>query len=157
MENKKNPYLILIPGLLLFLIILMTLTFFLQNKKRVEKKLSFPPSPTFSFPPDYSKNKKSPSLSPSLKPTPTPTPIPPTFTGADQETIPQEIVDYTQQKLTLMQKLPLKTTEFTINFDYDNDKFIVKLNPPKEENQKKFEDWLKNNYSSIPKDQFLFQ
>lgn len=157
MEYNKNSYLILIPILFLFFIILMILTLALQNRKKTVGKIIPSPTPTSSFPTTHPRAKIRLTPSPTLTPTITPTTIPPTFTGAKEDEIPQEIVDFSQQKLTLMQKLPLKTTEFTIEFDYNNDRFIVKLNPPKEENQKKFEDWLKNNYPSIPKDLFIFQ
>jgi hypothetical protein len=157
MENNKNSYLILIPVLFLFFIILMILTLALQNRKKIGEQVVPSPTPTASFPTTHPRTKTRLTPSPTLTPTITPTPIPPTFTGVKEEPIPQEMVDFSKQKLSLMQKLPLKTEDFSIDFDYDNDKFVVKLNPPHEDSQKKFDDWLKNNYPSIPKDLFLFQ
>jgi hypothetical protein len=157
MENNKNSYLILIPFLFLFFLILMILTLALQNRKKTGEQAVPSPTPTLSFPTTHPRIKTRLTPSPTISSTITPTPISPTFTGVKEEPIPQEMVDFSKQKLSLMQKLPLKTTDFAIDFDYDNDKFVVKLNPPKEESQKKFEDWLKNSYPSIPKDLFLFQ
>ena len=156
MENNKNPYLILIPVLFLFFLILVILTLALQNRKKTGGQIAPSPAPTLSFPTTLPRVKTRLTPPPTLTPTITPTPIPPTSTGAKGE-IPQQTVDFSQQKLSLMQKLPLETEDFSIDFDYDNDKFIVKLNPPKEDSQKKFNDWLKNNYPSIPQSQFIFQ
>jgi len=156
-ENNNHLYLILIPGLFLFFMILLILTLALQNRKQAGVSLPPSPTPTLAFPTTHPRAETRLTPSPTISPTITPTPIPPTFTGVKDEKIPQEVVDFSQQKLSLMQKLPLKTTDFTIDFDYSNDKFIVKLNPPKEDSQKKFDDWLKNNYPSIPQDQFIFQ
>jgi type IV secretory pathway VirB10-like protein len=155
MENGKNPYLTLIPILFLLFTILLISTLFLQKRKQERVKTS--PTPTFTFPTTHPQAKTRLTPLPTISSTITPTPIPPTFTGVKEEPIPQEMVDFSKQKLSLMQKLPLKTTDFAIDFDYDNDKFVVKLNPPHEDSQKKFDDWLKNNYPSIPKDLFLFQ
>jgi len=159
MENSKNQYLFLTFGLFLFFIILLILTLTLENKKQKKVKINPLPSSTVSFPTNYTKKGPTsiPNLTQASNPTLTPTPIPPTFTGENDERIPQEIIDFSKQKLSLMQQLPLKMSDFKIDFDYDNDKFIVKINPPKEENQKKFEDWLKENYPLIPKDLFIFQ
>jgi len=162
-KNKKNLYFLFIVILLFLFFSLIISTIIVQNsKKRVVEKKSSPlfnlPSPTYF----YQENKNQPTNVPSLTITKidltiTPNLTPHEFTGVKEEPIDQELIDFTQQKLSLMEKLPLKTTDFTIDFDYDNDKFIIKLNPPKEETKNKFDEWLKNNYPLIPKEQFIFQ
>ena len=163
MEHNKNRYLLIILSLLSLVIILSILTLVIQNSKKTTNQTPSNPTPTYPpMPTTYqqSQTRLTPlpiSSRPIIDQSITPDLTPIEFTGVKEEPIPQEMVDFSKQKISLMQKLPLKTTDFAIDFDYDNDKFVVKLNPPKEESQKKFEDWLKNSYPSIPKDLFLFQ
>jgi len=163
MEHNKNRYLLIILSLLSLVIILSILTLVIQNSKKTTNQTPSNPTPTYPpMPTTYqqSQTRLTPlptSITPIIDQSITPDLTPIEFTGVKEEPIPQEMVDFSKQKISLMQKLPLKTTDFAIDFDYDNDKFVVKLNPPKEESQKKFEDWLKNSYPSIPKDLFLFQ
>jgi hypothetical protein len=163
MENNKNRYLVIILSLLSLVTVLSILTLVIQNSKKTTKQIPSNPTPTYPpMPTTYqqSQTRLTPlptSITPIIDQSITPNLTPIEFTGVKEEPIPQEMVDFSKQKLSLMQKLPLETTDFAIDFDYDNDKFVVTLNPPKEESQKKFEDWLKNSYPSIPKDLFLFQ
>jgi len=162
MELNKNHYPIIIFFLFSLVIILLILTLIIQNSKKTINPFPQTPTLTSSIPTTHQRiqtriTPPPPFITSSINETITPNLTPIEFTGAKDEPIPQEIVDFTQQKLTLMQKLPLKTINFTIDFDYNNDRFIVKLNPPKEETQKKFEEWLKENYPSIPNDLFIFQ
>jgi hypothetical protein len=163
MEHNKNRYLVIIISLLSLVIVLSILTLVIQNSKKTTNQAPSNPTPTYPPAPttyQRSKTRLTPiptSITPIIDQSITPNLTPIEFTGVKEEPIPQEMVDFSKQKLSLMQKLPLKTTDFTIDFDYDKAKFVVNLNPPKEESQKKFEDWLKNSYPSIPKDLFLFQ
>jgi len=162
MELNKNRYAIIIFFLFSLVMVLLILTLVIQNSKKTINQLPPTPTPTLPIPTTHQRmqTRLTPLpnfITPTINETVTPNLTPIEFTGVKDEPIPQEIVDYTNQKLTLMQKMPFKTTDFTIDFDYNNDKFIVELNPPEEDNQKKFENWLKDNYPSIPKDQFLFQ
>ena len=163
MEHNKNRYLLIILSLLSLVIILSILTLVIQNSKKTNNQTPFNPTPTYPpMPTTYqqSQTRLTPlptSITPIIDQSITPDLTPIEFTGVKEEPIPQEMVDFSKQKISLMQKLPLKTTDFAIDFDYDNDKFVVRLNPPYEDSQKKFDDWLKNNYPSIPKDQFIFQ
>jgi len=163
MEHNKNRYLVIIISLLSLVIVLSILTLVIQNsKKRTSQTL---PTPTPTYPPTPTTHQQTQArltplptfITPTINQSITPNLTPIEFTGVKEEPIPQEMVDFSKQKLSLMQKLPLKTTDFAIDFDYDNDKFVVKLNPPKEDSQKKFDDWLKNNYPSIAQDKFTFQ
>jgi len=163
MEHNKNRYLVIILSLLSLVIVLSILTLVIQNSKKTTNQTPSNPTPTYPpMPTTYqqSQTRLTPipiSITPIIDQSITPDLTPIEFTGVKEEPIPQEMVDFSKQKLSLMEKLPLKTTDFTIDFDYDKAKFVVSLNPPKEENQKKFEDWLKNSYPSLPKDLFLFQ
>jgi predicted PurR-regulated permease PerM len=163
MEHNKKRYLVIILSLLSLVIVLSILTLVIQNSKKTTNQTPSNPTPTYPpLPTTYqqSQTRLTPiptSITPIIDQSITPNLTPIEFTGVKEEPIPQEMVDFSKQKLSLMQKLPLKTTDFAIDFDYDNDKFVVTLNPPKEESQKKFEDWLKNSYPSIPKDLFIFQ
>ncbi len=84
--------------------------------------------------------------------------IPPTgFTGVKEEDLPYEIKTLSEQKQLLKSKLPITDNFFSIEFNYEEDKFIVKLNEPKGEAKVAFEDWLKKNYPAIPWNRFIFQ
>jgi len=163
MEHNKNRYLLIVLSLLSLVIVLSILTLVIQNSKKTTNQTPSNPTPTYPpMPTTYqqSQTRLTPlpiSIRPIIDQSITPDLTPIEFTGVKEEPIPQEMVDFSKQKLSLMQKLPLKTADFVIDFDYDNDKFVVKLNPPHEDSQKKFDDWLKNNYPSISKDQFIFQ
>jgi hypothetical protein len=163
MERNKNQYLVIILSLLSLVIVLSILTLVIQNSKKTTNQTPSNPTPTYPpVPTTYQKSQTRltpmlTSITPIINQSITPNLTPIEFTGVKEEPIPQEMVDFSKQKLSLMKKLPLKTADFAIDFDYDNDKFVVKLNPPHEDSQKKFDDWLKNNYPSISKDQFIFQ
>lgn len=105
------------------------------------------PAPTSIFPTKYV-----------IKPSSIPSLIPPTdFTGVKEETLPQEIINLTQEKLKLRKKIPISQASFMIGFDYEQDKFIVNLNEPKGESQVNFEKWRENYYPNIPLDRFLLK
>lgn len=78
------------------------------------------------------------------------------FTGASLD-LPEEIKNTASEKTSLLERLPYKQKGFSINFNYKEAKFIVSLSEPKEKNKEIFLNWLKNNYSNIPKDQFIFK
>jgi len=83
--------------------------------------------------------------------------IPAAFTGAAEETIPQQIIDAASQKKDLLQKVPLNLSTFSIDFDYGQDKFVVTLKDPKEQAQKEFESWRTTNYTGLNTQQFLLK
>lgn len=85
------------------------------------------------------------------------TPIPADFTGALEEKIPQPIIDFAAQKKDLRNKTPLALSTFTIDFDFDTDKFVVTLKDPRDQSQKEFDSWRTTNYSLLGSDQFLLK
>lgn len=85
------------------------------------------------------------------------TPIPADFTGALEEKIPQPIIDLAAQKKDLRNKTPLALSTFTIDFDFDTDKFVVTLKDPRDQSQKEFDSWRTANYSLLGSDQFLLK
>ncbi|PIX81976.1 MAG: hypothetical protein COZ34_00485 [Candidatus Pacebacteria bacterium CG_4_10_14_3_um_filter_34_15] len=87
----------------------------------------------------------------------TPVTIKAGFTGALEETIPQQIVDLASQKKDLKLKVPLNLSTFSIDFDYSTDKFVVALLDPKDQAKKEFESWRTANYPSLGSEQFLLK
>lgn len=83
--------------------------------------------------------------------------VPADFTGAIEESIPQQIIDLAAQKKDLQQKTPLDLSTFTIDFDYNLDRFTVTLKDPKEQSQREFENWRTTNYAGLSSDQFLLK
>ena len=62
------------------------------------------------------------------------------FTGVAEEELPDNVAEQT----------------FVIDFDYNQDKFTVALNEPKDQSRQEFNDWKNANYPAIPADQFIF-
>lgn len=87
----------------------------------------------------------------------TPITVPAHFTGAIEETMPKQVIDFAAQKKDLLSKVPLSLTTFTIDFNYSEDKFVVALKDPKDQAQKEFESWRAANYSALGTDQFLLK
>ncbi len=113
-------------------------------------------------------NRKTGTTDPSNPPTPTtfdlspgqtgtvPTVATSEFTGVEEEVLPDEIVNQATQKQELRYKTPISLSTFSIDFSYVDDKFIITLNDPKDAALREFEEWKRNNYPSIPMDQFIF-
>ena len=142
--NKKNFFIffVLLPLVILFFL-LLTKKPNLENKNPMIKNKT---SPTIT--PISIKKHSSPSIF-------IPKKTVPTFSGVYEEEIPQEKFILSQKINDLQTKLPLTTQFFEIKFDYNQNKFIVFLKPPFEENREKFFQWLiDNNYGEIPKDYF---
>ncbi len=122
----------------------------------------------------YSTNKKSSQLDDQQILIPTPTSIeinkennfqnnqpiiitPAEFTGVLEEEPPENIKNKALEKQNLRNLTPFDSGLYKIDFDYSEDKFIVYLNEPKEENKKEFFKWLKENFPNLPENQFNFR
>lgn len=88
---------------------------------------------------------------------PTPTLVPADFTGVADEGIPQDIVNSSAQKTALKNKLPLDLSTFSVEFDYNEDKFVVNLKDPKDKARTEFENWKNSNYPALNINQFNFR
>ncbi len=87
----------------------------------------------------------------------TPTIEPVDFTGVAELEVPQETVNLSLQKQDLRSKVPLDLSTFTVDFDYNEDKFVVTLNDPKDQARSEFENWRNTNYPSLGNNQFNFR
>lgn len=79
------------------------------------------------------------------------------FTGAVEEEIPLDLANTAAERQNLMGQTPFDTGLFQIDFDYNEDKFIVTLTEPKQENRQQFDQWLKSNYPNLNTNQFNFR
>ncbi|GAB4219192.1 MAG: hypothetical protein Fur009_4110 [Candidatus Microgenomates bacterium] len=96
-------------------------------------------------------NEKNQLTNPTIAPT-----IPPqNFTGVKEEELPKSIKDYSDQKIDLMKKLPFKTTYFTIDFDYVEDKFTLTYTESVSISKQMFFSWLSQNYPALSLKDFL--
>lgn len=139
--------------LILVSIALISLTYLLTIKKSTTTQPPNSISPTLSQ--SLPKSEDSNSLSPAQQNEPTL--IAPTFTGASDEELPQDILELSLQKQELRNKTPLNEQNFTITFDFETDRFTVLLSEPTDISQTLFYQWLEVNYPAIPKDRFTFQ
>jgi hypothetical protein len=122
--------------------ILVSILLIQENIRQKEKKIN-------TSPPEKIINPKKNNADDELTPKP--------FTGVREEIFSQDLIDFTKQKIDLIKILPIENADFTIEFDYSNNQFIVILKSDKENSRKKFDAWLENNYPLIPKNKFIFQ
>jgi hypothetical protein len=83
--------------------------------------------------------------------------VPAQFTGVSEEELPQATIDAANQKQNLRNLLPLLLSSFSIDFNYEQDKFIVTLSEPKDQSRTEFDQWKNNTYPAIDINQFNFQ
>lgn len=147
--NKDYQRYLIAAGIVL--VVLLLLLFILSSASR-QKPTKVTPT-TFPTPTTYNTFNPTKEI-----PQGVPTLIPAVdFTGAIDEPLPKEVADLVDQKNSLIDKTPLHGNYFTVTFSYKTDKFTVELKDPKAENQIKFEQWLKLNYSAIPLDRFIIK
>ncbi|OGK23970.1 hypothetical protein A2954_07380 [Candidatus Roizmanbacteria bacterium RIFCSPLOWO2_01_FULL_37_12] len=140
--NKKIFIALVI--ILIFLIILFTTLNLANQQKQIPVTT---PTPTVELLPEQF---PSAVITPEI--------IPPTgFTGVLDEELPPEIKNESEQIQDLSNKVPLTQPQFTIDFNWDEYKFTVSLNEPKDQAKATFEEWLKNNYPAIPLDRFILK
>ena len=135
---------IIISGVLIFLFLIVSFVPFGKKNNNQPGSENFP-TPTLV------EGNQLPSTSP------LPTIEPMDFTGVAEEEIPPEIAVPASEKENLRSQTPFDTGLFQIDFDYGEDKFIVTLAEPKQENRQQFDQWLKNNYPNLNSNQFNFR
>ncbi len=149
MDNSNIKVYLAISGALIVLFILVLIIPF-SSKKTTNNNLQPTTSPL--FPTSIETNSTN-----STNSTKKLTPIPADFTGALEEKIPQPIIDFAAQKKDLRLKVPLGLSTFTIDFDYNEDRFNLTLKDPKDQSQKEFDSWRTTNYPLLGNDQFLLK
>lgn len=152
MNNSNVKLYIGISFALIILLVLIIVIPFSSKKTTVNNQTSTNNQPTPTTVPSNSGQIQSPPVI-----TATPMPIKATFTGGIVEPLPQPLIDLANQKKNLLQKMPLSLGNFSIIFDYNQDKFIVTLANPKDQSQKSFESWRTNYYPALTDDKFILQ
>lgn len=147
--SKSTIKFYVIPGVvaLLLLLILLLVPF---NKKKTDSIIFTPtPSITVTLPTKslLPKDKVIPSLIP-----------PQSFTGADvNQEIPESLRTVGEQKTALRRLTPLTLPFGTVEFDYENDIFLVRLTSQSETVQQEFILWREQNYPALTQDKFAFR
>ncbi len=158
MMNKTNLKYYVIPAGVLLVIFLIILIVPIGNKNTSNQTVTPSPIslPTEKTPTRVQKPTSSVSGTPSAEASPTLIPL--RFTGGDlTQDLPSDVKLLAQQKTELRRKTPLTMSFGVISFDYENDKFVLLLNGPKEQSQTAFNTWLKQTYPAIPLEQFAIQ
>ena len=141
-------------GISLALIILLILVLVIPF---VKKPATSNQQPVTSFPTPTTFQANSTGSTNSIIVTPTVITIKAGSTGGINDPLPQPILNLANQKKDLRQKTPFNLGAFSIDFDYNQDKFVVTLTSPKDSSQKAFESWRTSNYPSLGSDQFLLK
>lgn len=138
-----------IPGVIALLLLLVLLLIPLNRKK--SDRIIMAPTPTIII------TLPTKSLLP--KDTVVPSLIPPqSFTGADvNQEIPDTLRAVGEQKTALRRLTPLTLPFGTIEFDYENDIFLVRLTNQSEAVQQEFTLWREENYPALTQDKFAFR
>lgn len=149
--SKSTIKFYLVPGIIVLIIVGIILIVPFGKKKEVDKN----PSPTTQLTiPTIILPTRSPF--PTDGQVPTLLPIQ-DFTGADiNQELPPELKNIGEQKTALRRLTPLTLAFATIEFDYENDLFLVRLLDPKEESQVEFNSWKDQNYPALTEDKFTF-
>jgi hypothetical protein len=135
-------------------VILLSLILILMVMRRIQ-----PTTSNLNISPTLTQEEPTVSaIQPSINEVVSPTPLlSEPFTGGIMPTFPPQEVATSDQQAALQLKLPVQTSQFTINFDYANDIFIVTLVQPADKSKTAFDTWLKTNYPAIPIVRFKFQ
>jgi hypothetical protein len=135
-----------VPGFIALLFVVILLLVPLNNKKSGD---NISPTPTIVF------ILPTKSLVPNGNP---PTLIPPQkFTGADiNQELPPDLKEIGEQKTALRRLTPLTLPFGVVDFDYENDMFVVRFNESNDENLQFFTTWRKENYPALTQDKFAF-
>lgn len=124
-SNNKKLLLLLLLLVIALLIVLFSILFILERNKSISQETI---------------NENSPSNPPAtLSP-----PLTIEFTGSDEE-INQQYLDLhpeLQIEAKLKTQVPLSLENFTIDYDYNEDKFVVRLKPPYNRSRSDFSGWM---------------
>jgi len=150
--SKSTIKFYLIPGIILItVIIIITVIAFIYPK---------PTSPTTNNPQPFDSAQGKPTHYnlPTITYPVQPTTLPiQDFTGADiNQTLPPQLKNIGEQKTALRRLTPLTLAFATIEFDYENDVFLVRLLDPKEESKIQFTTWKDQNYPALTEGKFVF-
>lgn len=145
MNNSNTKVYLAISGALIFLFILIIIIPFSQRAPTQEEK-SNPTNQAFPT---------SVEINPTASSEEQLNNVTADFTGVIEEPIPQQIIDMSAQKKDLQGKVPIDFSLFSIDFDYDQDRFIVTLKDPKDQAQREFDSWRTANYAGLSSEQFL--
>lgn len=149
MISKSAIKFYVIPGVIALLLLLVLLLVPL-NKKKSDKSAAAP-SPTVIITLPTKSLLPSSSIVPSIIP-------PQSFTGADvNQELPTDLRMIGEQKTALRRLTPLTLPFGTIEFDYENDIFLVRLTNQSEEVQQQFSVWREQNYPALTQDRFAFR
>ncbi len=87
----------------------------------------------------------------------TPSPVPPAdFTGAEAiQQLPDTVKNIGEQKTALRRLTPLTLSFGTVEFDYENDMFLVQLFDPREQSLNQFTSWRTQTYPALTEDKFI--
>lgn len=158
MINNINLKYYIIPAGILLVIFLIILIVPIGNKNTGNQAVTPSPVvlPTEKMPTRTQKPTSAVSISPGADISPTLIPL--RFTGGDlTQDLPSDVKLLAQQKTELRRKTPLTMSFGVISFDYENDRFVLLLNGPKDQSQTAFNTWLKQTYPAIPLEQFAIQ
>lgn len=138
-----------VPGVIALLVVVVLLLIPINNRSKTEISISPIPTmgvtlPTKTLLPDV-------VISPTLIP-------PQPFTGAEaNQELPQDLKTIGEQKTILRRIVPLTLAFGTIEFDYVNDIFLVRLIDQTEQTQQLFISWRDKNYPALTQDKFAFR
>lgn len=67
------------------------------------------------------------------------------FTGADEAAEDKYLKEHPElfTEARLQEQVPIEYNNFTLDYSYDEDKFLVKLKPPYEQSKDVFNNWMK--------------
>lgn len=141
-----KPIFLIVGGLFFSIIIVLSIITLLMSKSNNQKSSQKKPSDITT----------STSLVPSINTPSKPLLITPTGTGGMDE-LPKKVENEALQKQNLKKQLPINESNFSIEFDYGSDKFIVQLREPKPTSIDEFKLWLSNYFPLIPITKFLLK
>lgn len=138
-----------IPGVVALLLLLVLILIPLNKKKNDPTIVE--PTPTIIITLPTKSLLPKGDINPSLIP-------PQSFTGADvNQEIPDSLRAVGEQKTALRRLTPLTLPFGTIEFDYENDIFLVRLTNQSEAVQQEFALWREENYPALTQDKFAFR